>query len=504
MEKLLIYVVAYNHEKFIKKTLERINDEIFEKYNTEILVNDDSSEDETLKILKELKNNFTHKKVKFNILSNPQNLGYGGNQKIGYFYAIKNNFDYVILLHGDGQYAPEIIGDLLKRLKKDDSMAVFGSRMIDRFSAIKGGMPLYKFIGNKILTFFQNKLINSNLSEFHSGYRVYKVNALKKIPFYLNSNGYPFDTEIIIQFFISKFKISEIAIPTYYGEEISYVNGFHYAYKIMIESLKFYCQKYGVFYEKKYDLLSFENKYKFKKDFPSPHSFAIKLIKDNSNVLDIGCNDGQLSEYLSKNKNCNVIGIDKNINGKNTNVKYLNYDLNLGLPDLNYEDLDYILFLDVIEHLHDPDFFLDKLYSKISNNEKIKVFISTPNISFIVIRFMLLFGYFNYGKRGILDRTHTRLFTFDSFKKTIENSNFKIESIKGIPVPISLAIGENKISKILSKINYILIKAWKKMFSYQIFFEIKPNKPLDLLLNKAKYKTSFIEKPSGNTKKIFF
>ena len=492
MKKLLIYIVAYNHEKFIKNTLERISDKIFDHYDTEILVNDDSSKDQTLKILKELKKNFDHKKCRFKILSNPQNLGYGGNQKIGYFYSINNNFDYVVLLHGDGQYAPEMIEDLLEKMKQDDSMAVFGSRMIDRFGAIKGGMPFYKFFGNKILTFFQNKLLNSNLSEFHSGYRIYKVNALKKIPFYLNSNGYPFDTEIIIQFLISKFKISELPIPTYYGEEISYVNGIHYAYKIMIESFKAYCQKYGIFYEKKYDLLPLENEYKFKEDFPSPHSFAIRMIKDNSIVLDIGCNDGKLSEFLSKKKNCDVIGIDNGLNYKNTNVKYLNHNLNLGLPDLEYENLDYIVFLDVIEHLHDPEFFLDNLYSKIKKNEKIEIFISTPNISFIIMRFMLLLGYFNYGKRGILDKTHTRLFTFDSFKKTIENSNFKIESIKGIPAPIPLAIGENLISKILIKFNDILIKLWRRMFSYQIFFKIKPNKPLELLLDKAKNKIDTI------------
>lgn len=492
MEKLLIYIVAYNHEKFIKNTLERISDKIFDHYDTEILVNDDSSKDQTLKILIELKKNFDHKKCRFKILSNPQNLGYGGNQKIGYFYSIKNNFDYVVLLHGDGQYAPEMIEDLLEKMKQDDSLAVFGSRMIDRFGAIKGGMPFYKFFGNKILTFFQNKLLNSNLSEFHSGYRIYKVNALKKIPFYLNSNGYPFDTEIIIQFLISKFKISELPIPTYYGEEISYVNGIHYAYKIMIESFKAYCQKYGIFYEKKYDLLPLENEYKFKEDFPSPHSFVIRMIKDNSIVLDIGCNDGKLSEFLSKKKNCDVIGIDNGLNNKNTNVKYLNHNLNLGLPDLEYENLDYIVFLDVIEHLNDPEFFLDNLYSKIKKNEKIEIFISTPNISFIIMRFMLLLGYFNYGKRGILDKTHTRLFTFDSFKKTIENSNFKIESVKGIPAPIPLAIGENLISKILIKFNDILIKLWRRMFSYQIFFKIKPNKPLELLLNKAKNKIETI------------
>ena len=162
MEKLLIYVVTYNHEKFIEKTLDRIDKKLFENYETEILVNDDSSKDDTLKIIKSIKDNF-NEKGKFTILSNPKNLGYGGNQKIGYFYSIKNNYDYVALLHGDGQYAPEVLGDLLETLKKNKSQAVFGSRMISKFGALKGGMPLYKFFGNKILTFLQNKILKSNL-----------------------------------------------------------------------------------------------------------------------------------------------------------------------------------------------------------------------------------------------------------------------------------------------------------------------------------------------------
>ena len=125
-------------------------------------------------------------------MSNPDNLGYGGNQKIGYYYAIKNQYDFVALVHGDGQYAPELLDDLIEDMSQKKADAVFGSRMLIKGGALKGGMPLYKFIGNKILTFFQNKILSSNLSEFHSGYRIYSTDVLKKIPFYLNSNNYSF------------------------------------------------------------------------------------------------------------------------------------------------------------------------------------------------------------------------------------------------------------------------------------------------------------------------
>ena len=485
MKKLLIYVVTYNHEGFIEKTLSRIDESLFDNYETEILVNDDSSKDDTLRILINIKKNF-NKKVQFTILSNPKNLGYGGNQKIGYFYAIKHNFDYVVLLHGDGQYKPEIMGDLLEILEKENAKAVFGSRMISKFGALKGGMPIYKFIGNKILTYLQNKILKSNLSEFHSGYRVYDVQALKKIPFYLNSNDFSFDTEIIIQFLILKLRISEVPIPTYYGKEISYVNGLYYAYRIIIESLKSNIQKFGMLYEKKYDLIDDEIKYVYKKNFTSTHSISFKTIKDNSLILDVGSGQGDLIRHLVNEKNCKVIGIDKNVKTiSSKNIEFVSCDLNKELPNLDYLKFDYILFLDVIEHLENPEDFLKKLYEKISENEKIEIIISTPNISFFIIRFMLLFGFFNYGKRGILDKTHTRLFTFQSFKKLIEDSNYNIITTTGIPAPFPLAIGENLLSKILIDFNKLTINIWRSFFSYQILCKIKPNKSLNLLLKKA-------------------
>ncbi len=494
-KKLLIYIVAFNHEKFIEKVVDRIDDKIFEKYHTEILVNDDSSQDKTLKIISDYKNRNIDKNCKITILSNPDNLGYGGNQKIGYYYAIKNQFDFVALVHGDGQYAPELLDNLIEDMTQKNADAVFGSRMLIKGGALKGGMPLYKFIGNKILTFFQNKILSANLSEFHSGYRIYTVDVLKKIPFHLNSNDYSFDTEIIIQLLFSKSKIAEFPIPTYYGEEISYVNGLYYAYRITIESLKAKVLNFGILYDKKYDVFPISNNYLLKDNFLSPHSESINQIKNKSKVLDIGCNDGGLGNKLMTQKECEVIGLevskDKLI--YNLNEFYM-CDLDKGLPDFNYNNIHYITMLDVIEHLKSPEKFMDELYSKVSNNDKIEILISTPNISFIVIRFMLFFGFFNYGKRGILDKTHTRLFTFSSFSKLILGANFKIVEVKGIPAPFPLAIGSNIFSNLLLKINKFLIFFFKSLFSYQIFMKIKPRMSLEFLLNKAKEKVELQEK----------
>src|SRR5438045_2211847 len=113
--------------------------------------------------------------------------------------AIENGLDIVVLLHGDGQYAPEILPDIVEPLELDKCDAVFGSRMMEPGAARRGGMPLYKYLGNKVLTQFENAFLEMNLSEFHSGYRVYSVEALKRLPFEANSDDFPFDTQIIIQ-----------------------------------------------------------------------------------------------------------------------------------------------------------------------------------------------------------------------------------------------------------------------------------------------------------------
>ena len=145
--KVLIFVVAYEAEATLEKVLARIPPRVFE-FETEVLVIDDSSRDRTFEVgLRSA----SRSAQRVTILYNSENQGYGGNQKLGYAYALRHNFDFVVLLHGDGQYAPECIPDLLQPLIDGRADAVLGSRMLPRGGALKGGMPLYKFLGNQIL-----------------------------------------------------------------------------------------------------------------------------------------------------------------------------------------------------------------------------------------------------------------------------------------------------------------------------------------------------------------
>ena len=165
------------------------------------------------------------------VLSAPKNLGYGGNQKAGYRYFMEKGFDVVVLLHGDGQYAPEILSHLYHPIVAGEADAVFGSRMMKTYGGpLKGGMPLYKYAGNRILSVFENAALGLNLTEFHSGYRAYSLAALRKIDFSAHDRRFPLrhgnhhqaESPGIHRF-------DEVPIPTYYGNEICYVNGMKYA-----------------------------------------------------------------------------------------------------------------------------------------------------------------------------------------------------------------------------------------------------------------------------------
>jgi glycosyltransferase involved in cell wall biosynthesis len=221
--RLLVFVIAYHAETTLRKVLERIPRSLFTRFDAEILVVDDASADRTFEIGVAYRD--AHPEIALTVLRNEYNQGYGGNQKVGYSFAIKNGFDMVAMVHGDGQYAPEELPKLVEPLLLGEADAVFGSRMMTRFGALEGGMPLYKYIGNKVLTTAQNTLLGSHLSEFHSGYRLYSVEALKKLPISLNSNDFHFDTEIIIQFLNAKLRIKELPIPTHYGDEVCRVDG---------------------------------------------------------------------------------------------------------------------------------------------------------------------------------------------------------------------------------------------------------------------------------------
>ncbi len=482
-QKLLIFVVAYNAETTIEKVLRRIPEDIYDSYDTNVLIIDDSSVDKTFEIGVSFSELFPDKKI--TVIRNPENQGYGGNQKIGYNYAIKYGYDIVILLHGDAQYAPEYMNELIKPIAGGEADAVFGSRMLKRGAAIKGGMPLYKYVGNKILTFIQNSLMRVRLSEWHSGYRAYARSILELLPFERNENGFPFDTDIILQLIQRKARIKEVAIPTFYGDEICYVNGINYAFHAVLNTFRCRLHNMNLFYERKFDCGPQAESYPLKLGYESSHSLVIDLVPENSTVLDFGCGEGLVARELLK-KGCKVIGVDQHVPIERNNFTEF-FQCKLPVDNIPWNKdykFDYVLLMDIIEHISDPEFFLDRLRDWLQGHP-CSVIISSANIAFLVPRLQLLLGRFNYVRRGILDMTHRRLFTVGSLKRVLEQSGYKVLSVKGIPAPFPEVVRLKCLALLLVKINHFLILLFKSLFSYQVLITAKPYPNLDFLLSRS-------------------
>jgi len=489
--RLLVFIVAYNAEKTIRSVTRRIPAELSDLYQVEVLIIDDASQDSTFSrsigVSKDGEATFP-----IHVLFNPVNQGYGGNQKLGFQYAIENGYDFVALVHGDGQYAPECLPMLIEPLRRGEAAAVFGSRMLTRMGALRGGMPLYKYAGNRILTWIENRLLRANLSEFHSGYRIYSVRALQAIPFDRNSNDFHFDTEIIIQLLIARQPIKELPIPTYYGDEICHVNGLKYAWNVVKAALKARMQELSLFYDRRFDCAPAEcgAPYALKLGYLSPHTLTLDRVPAGSRVLDLGCAGGYMGAVLKERKQCFVSAVDIteiSIRGLN---EFQIHDLNLGVPHIPPGGYDVVLILDVIEHLAKPETFLEQLREALSLSPSTELIISTANVACFITRLMLLLGQFNYGKRGILDVTHTRLFTFASLRRALEQTGFVVLETKGVPGPFPLAIGDNPLSRALLVANQFLIRFSRGLFAYQIFMRVKPQPLLKSLLEISRKQSS--------------
>lgn len=202
---------AYN----AAQTLERTYNDIPHHLVDDIILVDDCSQDNTVEVSKNLG---------LHTIKHEKNLGYGGNQKTCYKEAVRRGVDIVVMVHPDHQYDPTVIPHILEKMVSEDADAVFGSRMINRESALRGGMPWWKYLANILLTKFGNLFLGTSLTEYHSGFRAYSKNVFDKIDLDKNSNNFVFDTHIIIQLVHNNLKMAEVPIETRYFDEASQIS----------------------------------------------------------------------------------------------------------------------------------------------------------------------------------------------------------------------------------------------------------------------------------------
>jgi glycosyltransferase involved in cell wall biosynthesis len=210
-KKVIVVLPAYNAALTMGKTISEIPMDVVD----ELVLVDDNSTDNSIEVAQSL--GIKH------IIQHTVNRGYGGNQKSCYDKALELNADIVVMLHPDYQYTPKLILAMVSVIGNDLYKVVFGSRILGK-GALKGGMPLYKYVANRLLTLFQNTMMNQKLSEYHTGYRAYDKEVLKEINYHQNSDDFIFDNEMVAQIFYSGFEIGEITCPTKYFEEASSIN----------------------------------------------------------------------------------------------------------------------------------------------------------------------------------------------------------------------------------------------------------------------------------------
>ncbi len=242
-KKIVVVMPAYNAEKTLKKTYDEIPKDIVD----EVILVDDKSSDNTVKLAKELGIN--------KVIEHEENKGYGGNQKTCYKTALQSGADIVVMLHPDYQYTPKLLEAMVYPIANDVYDVMLGSRILGN-GALKGGMPLYKYIANRFLTFFQNILLNHKLAEYHTGYRAFSREVLENLPLERNSDDFVFDNEMLAQAIFADFRIGEVSCPTKYFEEASSINlkrSIKYGLGVLRVSLTFRLHKWGIIKSKIFD-----------------------------------------------------------------------------------------------------------------------------------------------------------------------------------------------------------------------------------------------------------
>ncbi|MEI6522731.1 MAG: glycosyltransferase family 2 protein [Bacteroidota bacterium] len=236
-QKVVVVLPAYNAASTIEKTYSEIPFDVVD----EVVLVDDFGQDNTIEIGKKL--GIKH------LIRHQRNMGYGGNQKTCYTEALKLNADIIVMLHPDYQYTPALMLAMISIIGNGLYPVVFGSRILGK-GALKGGMPLYKFVANRILTLAQNILMNQKLSEYHTGYRAYNREVLEKIPFLKNSDDFIFDNEIVAQVFYNGYDIAEITCPTKYFEDSSSINfsrSVKYGFGVLKVSILYFLTKTNIY-----------------------------------------------------------------------------------------------------------------------------------------------------------------------------------------------------------------------------------------------------------------
>ena len=403
-----------------------------------------------------------------------ERLGYGEQVKLAFDLAVRLDLDVVVTVDGALRYPLQDVPKLLAALEAGADLAV----------ASPAGEDLSTRAGAWLAARLVNFLTQARLSSWHSGFRAYRVDALSGIPYANNLNDRGFNTEILIQLLIAGKRIALVSTRSYPHAPLSFPARCRFAWGMLHAAGLSLLHQCGLFYQPQFDLGPALEAYGLKLGYCSSHSLALAAIPDGMRVLDIGCGNGAFDRLLMEH-GCHMHGMDRHAARDVTGLDgYTSIDVDVRTHTFSPRGYDYVLLLDVLEHLRQSEALLAYLRER-SGPAKPCVLISIPNVAFFVIRLRLLCGSFQYGRLGILDLTHTRLFTEQSIRSLLVRNGYQVDSVIGIPAPYPKALGRNMVSRALLALNQACIRLHRRLFSYQFLIVARPRPTLEDLLPDA-------------------
>jgi SAM-dependent methyltransferase len=462
-KRIGVYIVAHDAVRSLAGVLERIPAAVRERV-TEVFVFDAGSRDDTYLV-----------GVGYKAVSGHENLTIfrgaagepGANNKRAIAYCRERGYDIVVLLHADGKYAPEVLDALLAPLERGEVDAVLGSRFLSGVP-VGRALPLHKRFAIRILTGLENRLLGLRLSEYHCGYRAYAVPAIAELPYTANSDGLHFDAEIVIQMAQKGFRIAEVPVPVYSGEETDGLRGFRYAANVVRVLGQYWLHTKGF---REYPKFAIAEKYVYKTSPGGSHQRILGLVaKDRQRILDVGCGAGYLAEALAVRDN-HVVGVDaRRVPGVETRVdEFLQVDLEREPIVWRGPPFDYVVLGDVLEHLREPERLLAECRTLLADDGRLVV--SVPNVAHWSVRLGLLFGRFPYAARGILDRSHLRFYTLASIRAELDRAGFVVERVEAATSPLEELFpghAARPLARLATAAERLGVRAWRGLFAYQI------------------------------------
>jgi 2-polyprenyl-3-methyl-5-hydroxy-6-metoxy-1,4-benzoquinol methylase len=483
----LVFFLAYGAERLTDAVLARIPDPLLRDPAWHFLLIDDTERrdvaDAAAKWVAE------RGLDRWTVLRNLSDQGHGGIQKLAFRWAVDRGFDLVVLLPADGQYTPEDLPRFREIRDRERADVVIASRMLDPATRRASGMPAILRFANRAVTRVQNAFAGTSYSEFHTGCRAYSGDFLARCAFEAASNGYTFETEMLLQAAHAAAVVREFPVHVRYDQRLRRMGRASYAWASIRAALRYRMHLTGAFCSLQYRGLR-PVVYGDKGDLVySSHAAALAVVRKMApaELLDLGCGPGFVAERCEA-LGVKVTGVDARppLPGRMTTFHRMHLDRD-PLP-VDAFSFPLVMMLDVIEHLSDPEGFLLRMRNESRMlgvaDEPPVLLLSTPNVAFAAIRLNLLLGRFNYAERGILDIDHRRLFTRASLRRILDDCGYDVIDMRPVPAPFE-AVFRNRLGGVLGFFARILARLWPTMFAFQWLVRCTPRPGLRRLLERG-------------------